>query len=268
MIHTNYFIGSLPHINVSDALQFVRRFSSHLPFLPQLPEANPNEDMIGQMLRGFEIGNWDDQTSCCLKGFLNEFGGVERVKLQFAGPFTVSRSMGVSLSEVESLWRELVGNLLVKWNRLSSWKHLWLQIDEPFWSKETSLPQGYSRFLDEIRSMSAELRIGIHSCASDRPELPSDIIQRCDFFCFDYTAKMMSTSEAVAWKAFLSHANKDLVLGIMRKDSSEPCWQAVSELRSRRPDSLISSACGLYGWTVDEIEAVYGTHTAREQLRL
>ncbi|NDD05389.1 MAG: hypothetical protein EB078_10820, partial [Proteobacteria bacterium] len=85
-----FFVGSLPFQSVSEAIDFVKKHSSHLPFLPQLPELNPQEDMIGQVLRGFELGHWDEKASTAMELFQNEFVESRRFKIQVAGPATVS----------------------------------------------------------------------------------------------------------------------------------------------------------------------------------
>lgn len=46
-------IGSLPHKNVSDAMDIVRQNFSQIPFFPQLANHNPKEDMMIQFLEGF-----------------------------------------------------------------------------------------------------------------------------------------------------------------------------------------------------------------------
>jgi len=45
-------IGSLPHTNVQDAMEVIKKDFSQIPFYPQLAGINKNEDMICQFLEG------------------------------------------------------------------------------------------------------------------------------------------------------------------------------------------------------------------------
>ena len=78
-----FFIGSLPFSNPAEAIDFVRRASPTFPFLPQLPGVNPQEDMVGQVLRGCELGCWDESASISFPGFLEAFADAPRVKFKW-----------------------------------------------------------------------------------------------------------------------------------------------------------------------------------------
>ena len=45
-------IGSLPHNNLENAMNVVKKDFSDIPFFPQLANFNKNEDMIIQFLEG------------------------------------------------------------------------------------------------------------------------------------------------------------------------------------------------------------------------
>ena len=45
-------IGALPHVEVADALAFVRANASNLPFAPRLPRRSPLENEVAQVVHG------------------------------------------------------------------------------------------------------------------------------------------------------------------------------------------------------------------------
>lgn len=248
-----FFIGSLPYDNPERALEFVRRYSSHFPFLPQLPDANPNEDMIGQVLRGFEIGYWDELASCCLPGFLEEYGESPKLKIQIAGPYTVARIASIPFHKIVSQWLGLWGGIADRIRKKFT-KELWLQIDEPFWSKKAPLPEGYGNFLTSVRSVDRGSSLGIHSCATDRPEL---LPEGCDFFSFDYTRAAISEMERRWWKGSTTKRSAILVAGILDRDGKKH-FENVNGLGERV--EWVSASCGLHDWSEQEIERVFGAH--------
>lgn len=250
-----FFIGSLPFEKPEAAIDFVKQFSSHLPFLPQLPDANPQEDMIGQMLRGFQLGFWDEKASSCLELFQNEFGDAPRCKIQLAGPMTIARSMSNSLNQVLPQWLKFWEGLKTQLRQGAFRGELWLQIDEPFWSKEVPVSSAYERFLEQVRNSRPHLKLGIHSCATHRPRIPKPLVELCDFFSFDFLRTPMTLEEEEAWREILANGRTQLVLGIVGKEGSFPTFSLLEEYPNQ---VFLSAACGLYEWTLPEIERVYG----------
>lgn len=250
-----FFIGSLPFQTSEEAIAFVKRVSSHLPFLPQLPEANPQEDMIGQVLRGFELGHWDERASSCLELFQNEFGDSPRFKIQIAGPFTVARSMSAPFEQVSKQWLAFWQGLRTQLRQGAFRGELWLQIDEPFWNKKNSLPEGYTRFLEAIRTSRAGLRLGMHSCATERPFIEKDILGLNDFFSFDFEKTPFSKEEQRFWEVPLGSEKTTLVVGKQTPADPHPEIPLFSDF----PKNVwLSATCGLAGWTMEEISKVYG----------
>src|SRR5258708_1349395 len=198
-----FFIGSLPHQSAEAAIEFVKNHASHLPFLPQLPGVNSQEDMVGQVLRGFEWGGWDEKASISLSLFWKEFREASRAKLQIAGPMTVGCAMSMDFEEIVPQWISLWGALVAQWESARMRGELWLQIDEPSWSAERALPHGYERFLKAIRERKTGMKIGIHSCAELRPQVSRQLCHRCDFLSFDFSNTPMSVAEEQQWRGVL-----------------------------------------------------------------
>jgi len=245
-----FHIGSLPHQNASDAIKFVKKHSSHLPFLPQLPEANPMEDMVGQVLRGIELGFWDDKASSCLELFQNEFVDSPRFKIQIAGPYTLSRAMSTKFTEIAPLWVSFWKGLRKQLHEAAFQGELWLQLDEPFWSKETGyMADGYTAFLQSIKDIAGNAKVGIHSCASERPELFPDHVNLLDFFSFDFSKKPMAQVEENMWLGLLKTQKKNLAYGVL---TAEGC--SYPERLAQEPNFWISAPCGFYGWDIKELE--------------
>lgn len=245
-----FFVGSLPHQNPKDAVSFVKKYSSHLPFLPQLPEANPMEDMVGQVLRGIELGFWDDKASSCLELFQNEFVDSPRYKIEIAGPFTVARSMSAKFTDIAPLWISFWKGLRKQLHEAAFQGELWLQLDEPFWSKETGyMADGYTAFLQSVREIAGEAKIGVHSCATERPELFPDHVNLLDFFSFDFSGRPMTLDEEKMWVELLKEGQKTLVLGGL---TQEGCH--FPQALAKEPNLWVSAPCGFYGWDIKELE--------------
>ena len=241
-----FYIGSLPHTSVESAIQFVKTHSPELPFLPQLPGLNPQEDMIGQVLRGFEMGTWDDKASVCLANFWQEFSQSPRAKIQVAGPFAVARTMCMDFLEIMPQWITLFEGLVTQWESAKMKGEMWLQIDEPFWSKERPLPGAYPRFVGGLRKAFANLKIGIHSCATERPKIEAEIWPLFDFYSFDFSAHRMTAEEEAFWKK----APEKLVAGILSREKPPALKNVISEVQ------WISASCGLADWSETQLQSL------------
>lgn len=250
-----FFIGSLPYDTPEVAIEFVKRYSSHLPFLPQLPDANPHEDMVGQILRGIQLGFWDEKASSCLELFQNEFGDAPRCKIQLAGPLTVARSMSNKLEQVVPQWLTFWEGLKTQLRQGAFRGELWVQIDEPSWSKEVPLPKSYERFLEKIRNSRPQLKLGLHSCATNRPSIPKSVLALCDFFSFDFSLTPLSVEEEDFWTETLADGRTQLILGLVGKAGQIPSLKLLDEYPAQ---VFLSAPCGLYDWTPSDIERVYG----------
>ncbi len=245
-----FFMGNLPHSTPKEAIAFVKQHSIHLPFLPQLSESNPQEDMIGQVLRGIDLGFWDERASSCLELFQNEFVDAPRFKIQIAGPYTVARSMSAKFVDLAPLWVGFWKGLRKQLNEAAFKGELWLQLDEPFWSKESEyMADGYTAFLQAVKEIGGDIKLGIHSCAAKRPKLFSDHIRLLDFFAFDFTKEPLSPFEEETWKGLLREEGKILVYGGL-----EVKGKPIMTPLSQEPHFWISAPCGFYGWDVQELE--------------
>ncbi len=256
MNHPFFFLGSLPYDSVTDAIGFVKKYSNHLPFLPQLPDANPQEDMVGQVLRGIELGHWDESASSCLELFQNEFVDHPRIKIQLAGPLTVARSLCTEMKEITPSWLNFWKGLLKQLHQAGFKQEIWLQIDEPFWSKEVPLPEEYVYFLGEIRKSREKLKIGIHSCHKNRPEMDEVLVPFTDFFSFNFIDSPLRTDEIALWTQLLAITDIHLILGVIHKGT--PFMGVKSPFDEKAKGRIwVSPPCGLYDWTIQEIETTF-----------
>lgn len=251
-----FFIGSLPYDSVVDAVSFVKKHSSHLPFLPQLPEANPQEDMVGQVLRGIELGAWDELASSCLELFQNEFVDFPRFKIQMAGPLTVARSLSSNFNEVAPSWLNFFQGLNRQLEQGGFKQEMWLQVDEPFWSKEVPLPADYPLFLAELKKVREKIKVGIHSCHKNRPQMDEVLAPFTDFFSFNFQDTPMTAEEIAEWTQLLGMTEIELVLGVISK--GKPFQGVVTPFDEKFKDRIwLSPPCGLYDWTAKEIEQTF-----------
>ncbi|MFM8269047.1 MAG: hypothetical protein ACKN9V_02570, partial [Pseudomonadota bacterium] len=198
-----FFVGSLPFKSVKEAIQFVKDNSPHLPFLPQLPELNSQEDMIGQVLRGFELGYWDEKASIALEAFQNEFCESPRFKIQIAGPHTVARTLSLSIDEIYPKWASLVLGISKQLRQGTFTGELWLQIDEPFWP-----PKGTAFLLRDLQKEIPKSVFGIHSCATERPQPDAKELEFFRFFSFDCSRTPFSETEKMGWEKWLAEDSR------------------------------------------------------------
>lgn len=231
-----FFVGSLPFLSTKEAIQFVKDKSSHLPFLPQLPEMNPQEDMIGQVLRGFELGFWDEKASVALESFQNEFSESPRFKIQIAGPYTVSRALSLSEEEVWLNWQKLVLGISYQLRQGHFLGELWLQIDEPFWSKEKKPKAGYFENLEKISAQLSKTTWGLHSCATERPDLTPRELTHFRFLSFDCERTPVAKEELAKWEEWLKKDPKRIL-----------AWGGTATKGSTHNQIWLSAPCGLYG---------------------
>jgi len=231
-----FYVGSLPFLSVPDAIQFVKDRSAHLPFLPQLPELNPQEDMIGQVLRGFELGFWDEKASVALEAFQNVFSESPRFKIQIAGPYTVSRALCLSQEEVWTQWKNLVLGVSQQLRQGNFQGEMWLQIDEPFWSKDQSPQSEYFENLKTLQEGMTKTVWGLHSCATLRPALHTSGIQFFQFLSFDCERTPVSNEELALWQAWLGERPKRVL-----------AWGGTQTIPPNSPQIWASATCGLAG---------------------
>lgn len=252
MNHRQFFVGSLPHTNPKDAIEFVKRYSSHLPFLPQLPEANPQEDMVAQVVKGIELGGWDENCASALERFQNEFNESPQVKIQLAGPLTLARTLSENFDKTILSWLEFSIRLMRQMRQGAFTGEIWLQVDEPSWSAENPLPENYLSLFSSVLGGVKGLRLGLHSCATHRPVLSDEITKTFGFFHFDFSRLAMTEAELGFWSKKLQDGN-DLAIGCLTPAQPEP-EPALKSL----PNAWIAATCGLYGWPVNQLAAVFG----------
>jgi hypothetical protein len=233
-----FFVGSLPFQSVEKAIQFVKENSSHLPFLPQLPELNPQEDMIGQVLRGFELGYWDEKASIALEAFQNEFCESPRFKVQIAGPYTVSRALSLPYDEIIPQWEKLVLGISKQVRQGAFLGELWLQIDEPYWP-----PKGTALLLEKLHQEMPKTVFGIHSCATERPLPGPGDLARFRFFSLDCSRTPFSDSERDFWGKWLDMDPKR----VFAWGHSTQYPKTLDPWALSRPQIWLSAPCGLYG---------------------
>lgn len=238
-----FFVGSLPFQSVPEAIEFVKRHSLHLPFLPQLPELNSQEDMIGQVLRGFELGYWDECASCALERFQNEFCESPQFKIQIAGPYTVARALSMQTKEIWPQWKRLIDGLVEQFRQGGFLGEMWIQIDEPFWSKEAFPEESYFKELESIQVKQRKLSWGMHSCASLRPELTPALLKAFRFLSFDCLRTALSEKEKNLIHQWLKEdPQRVFVWGGLDKGSLQ---KEINAWVDSHPRVWASAPCGL-----------------------
>lgn len=245
-------MGSLPYQSPKEAIEFVKKVSGTLPFMPQLPESHPEEDMIAQVVRGFEIGGWDNLCCSSWELFFETFLHSPRLKIQVAGPFTVARTLSQPYEGVFLNWISFWKGLRDQIDKLTFSGELWVQIDEPFWNAKTPLPDSYGNLLCSVRGSRKKTRVGIHSCATERPLLDKKFAALADFISLNYLDKTFTLADRDQWESIWPLGRTQLVAGILDRNRSVDPPAGVPAERL-----LISPVCGLYGWTQKEIARLF-----------
>jgi len=246
-----FYIGSLPFTDPHRALQFVKENSPELPFLPQLPKANPKETMVAQALRGMQLGEWNKECSVCFESFLKDFRQSERLKIQVAGPLTVAWFSSKTFAEVEKTWMRMWKGVRKQIADSGFNGKVWLQLDEPIWSQQQQLPAHYDEFVDFLTGDSS-ISVGLHSCASERPIPSTTLMEKASFFSFDYLRSAMTAEEKLLWRGWLKK-DRTLVVGII--DQKRGCqWQQAFQSQPEKGRVWMSASCGLFAWNEEDVE--------------
>lgn len=66
-------IGSLPHSNIEDAMEIIKKDFNEIPFYPQLANVSKNEDMICQFLEGIPTFNPSDYSNFLIDSESEDF---------------------------------------------------------------------------------------------------------------------------------------------------------------------------------------------------
>lgn len=233
-----FFVGSLPFLSVREAIGFVKENSPSLPFLPQLPELNPQEDMIGQVLRGFELGYWDEKASMALELFQNTFCEAPQFKIQIAGPYTVSRALSLSFEEIYPQWAKLVLGISKQLRQGAFLGELLLQVDEP-WEP----PKGMALLLVDLQKKIPNSAFGLHSCATKRPELSKEDLAFFRFLSFDCERTAVTEEEKTGWSEWLKEDTRRFFAWGFPENaraSLDPWVMSDKQV-------WLSEPCGLYG---------------------
>ncbi len=246
-----FFTGSLPFTDAHRALQFVKEFGSTLPFLPQLPRANPKETMAAQVIRGMQVGEWNNEISCCFSSFLSEFQKVDRFKIQMAGPFTTAWFSSKTYAATEATWNKMWDGVRKQIDRSGFKGEIWLQIDEPIWSIPRPLPVAYPAFLESL-VRDPRVRIGLHCCSSERPLPDRNWMDKVSFFSFDYLRTHMTPEEKLLWRPWLGK-DRILAIGIIDRIRG-PQWKQTFESIPDDGSVWMSPSCGLFEWSDEDIE--------------
>jgi hypothetical protein len=232
-----FFVGSLPFLSVEEAIRFVKDNSSHLPFLPQLPELNPQEDMIGQVLRGFELGYWDEKASMALELFQNTFSESPQFKIQIAGPHTVSKTLSLPFNDIYPKWAKLVLGISKQLRQGAFLGELLLQVDEPY-----GLPKGTALLLADVQKEIPNSVLGLHSCATVRPLLSEDELGVFRFLSFDCERTVVTEQEKELWGNWLTRDSRRFFAWghSLEKPTRDPWFLTEKQV-------WLSAPCGLYG---------------------
>lgn len=231
-------VGSLPFVSEERALALSTALD--VPFLPELPQLDPSEFMIPSALRGFESGVPD---LTMLERFLKALPGPRWIKLQMAGPSTLSAFAKGVESEAIGPWLALRGRSMIARARAAGHEVIFV-LDEPALATSSVSPSE-GLVLNALREAGA--RVGLHCCGNTNWErllgLPLDYLSLDVQLSLD---ALLSHREA--WNAF----GGALMLGVIPTtpgaswDSAAIATKLEAVLTPRQLErSLLTPACGL-----------------------
>ncbi|MEX0798097.1 MAG: hypothetical protein WD025_01555 [Bacteriovoracaceae bacterium] len=252
----SFLIGSLPHKNVEEALEYT--FSFDIPTLPTLPNIDPNEFMVDQALcelDGFEYirhGLRDKNTvyNSSLRFAAREFffkrAGNKEYKWQASGPLTLMSSLDhhPQTKNILDLYFDKLVKTQAEFNRLSKGKTFFF-LDEPVLAFSEESMGLLEKFLCRLKENSAfkDIVFGLHACSKARAEA----LRNLSFDLFALDSSLYDKSE---WKQLQAELGKRLIfIPVTSKGESTG--------HPRGQEAFASSSCGLALTSLERLGAVH-----------
>ena len=158
-------IGSLPFTDITEALDF--SFKHSLPFVPDLPNINPDEFMLEQaklsMERSYE--------QIALNKFLDRLENLAfqgEIKNQLPGPLCLCRFLNWNFQKAYDVWSRMLENRIEKFDKIKN--NFWIFIDEPSFFQES---EGNREKIFKALESFSDFKLAIHYCGSDQIHLDS-----------------------------------------------------------------------------------------------
>ena len=284
-------VGSLPHDNCADAVDFVAR-SADVPYLPQLPLRHEQEAMLvqwgdgiagvgqaGSMLRAGAAAGDRGEAFLGAAAMLNRVDGPI-VKTQATGPITMAaalRAAGVDIPDlVDRVGAELRSRIdsHLAWIRAeSNVDEIVLVLDEPALAAlgDQSLPESAQRTLVDLLEH-IDATVGIHCCGDTDWGALADI--GFAWLSWDLSALGEGFLAGVDRIAVGLSRGVRLMWGIVPTTSGplpEPqvligrygtavanLVVAGAPLAKLKDEAWFTPACGLAGLSIGDAEAVIG----------
>jgi hypothetical protein len=148
-------IGSWPGKSIEKAVDWA--FSLSVPALPELPELDESESLLGQA---------EGKPAAALPTFLKRLQAQppkeKWVKFQRAGPITLQRGAGLSRNEALACVRKNLAPLLAA--ELPAGSQRLVLLDEPMLSERAQDMEATQTFLRELTANHSGVTFGIHCC--------------------------------------------------------------------------------------------------------
>lgn len=245
-------VGSLPHLDVEEALADIARWCPRLPFWPQLPRLYG--DMVVEVrAAGVTPPGLEAMGRALAEG---RFEQAAAVKGQVCGPVTLGRALGAG-REAEALQR-VKRSLEVQMRALEvGARPVLLVLDEPSLGAAPD-PAAALRQVAEAMHAARELGawVGLHCCNRVDSRWPG--ILRPDAFFFDAALALDEVLHAPRWAGV---AGLGLVPTLGPLPSTEgllaPLEQAVppADRPALARRAVVSAACGLAGLELEDARA-------------
>lgn len=247
-------IGSLPFLNIDDAIAFNKKFDT--PVLSTLPVLNKNEFMLDQLLggiQGSDIVNYRIQLNAKYKlqkfkipfiledKFLRSFS-VSTMKWQVVGFITFLKSIDIQLSllQIEELRAWYLENVYAYHKFLKQYfEEVILFVDEPMFNNENDLKE----FIEYHQELKKNIdTIYVHCCNYIGPLLLKEISDiNISLDCFLYKeVEIKLISDQISMVA----------LGVISAISLETIRQNLSTIDNCE---YLTPSCGLAYSEIDNL---------------
>jgi hypothetical protein len=243
-------IGSLPFQNIDQAIDYASQFD--LPFVPTLPQLDPNELMMSLALKGMEANNPRPLEQCLVPMLAS---GAKKIKYQIMGPvsgkwFLEQSGNEVSLEQLKDFLHARIQCVLNLFDRYQSECILFL--DEPAleFVNEDSY-QILSQFIQDIN----DDHIGVHCCSNANWE--NFLNLPVQYLSMDYYRYYANINAQWSWDEVL--LDKTILFGIVptkEEHFSSESW--VERLpKGNLSTHFLTPTCGLGISALDYVSKVH-----------
>ena len=260
-------IGSLPHTDVEKAMELVKSNFSAIPFWPQLPKLNENENILAQFTEGMhtDAQNYAITYAAAFEPFIELVKETKPAyaKGQIVGPFTLAAALTgkdvaiiVKTLALKAIWQ------IKKIKEASPQTTPIIFIDEPSISR-LDTPADIKEMLSEVSDVIQNNGglSGFHCCGNFDWSMPISVgVDIISFDAYSYAhelslfskdvEKFLASGGKIAWGvvptfdiALLQTANLDKMLEVFEQAVNYLTKKGIDE-KMILDNSLITSSCG------------------------